>query len=701
MKIFVKISLVVVAVAAIGWFVISRIDFSEPINIEDYTPSEECSGAYASITANRSDEEYDIEKTVRIMNSLEVAQSQSESFVYFLEYMARQDYRGVARDVIEVKRLLFPIIEEMNELRKQKKELSSIWFCLKNASMTVAQDKGASGVIALASGNLGAVCSCADAAFSAYQEQQNLKRNIEKRLDRLRRQYITYIEAYTPIYLKYMEEWNRLCLNKDKAYMNLYAGDVVDALNAAQKVLDQHPVNREGLLLKAIALVRLGNGERDKIVLPEDVAQNQRLRVNGQAEYERSILQNQCYFTAQRTLDEYIRLYPDKAAPALLVSGILKEQLGHATQAVALYEQAAAEYPRQAEALADLLDAYSARTYLNQSVEGRYLMNYYRSTMEGAGIFSPNFRKAALFARQGRMDDSQDEIYRHFFRRGSQCVQDCLLSDMQYCEDYLFGSFRPMLLESSYMDIGYKQATKIMGLKAKKGEIDITLTNRTDRRIENVRIFLCIHTVGMYKDDYDVVRMPQTRNVIEPYETVCFEDVDISPRQVEDVTRIRAIVMTDDKICWVDAKDVKSQTAIAGIRRAIDGTKNAVREHGEDVMRRLSVSFVNMERTIKENTKINLDKGWTGTTVYVKFPRILALLSPEFTINPIEDTDCVVRPKEDKIVGDYIQLKFEPGSNLFSGSNDVNIYMYSQSLSFKISLTEQNGTWQVARVKEI
>lgn len=319
--------------------------------------------------------------------------------------------------------------------------------------------------------------------------------------------------------------------------------------------------------------------------------------------------------------------------------------------------------------------------------------------MEGAGIFSPNFRKAALFARQGRMDDSQDEIYRHFFRRGSQCVQDCLLSDMQYCENYLFGSFKPMLLESSYMDIAFKQA-KMLGMK-KKGKIDIVLTNRTDLRIENVRIFLCVHTVGMYKDDYDVVKMTQTRNVIEPYETVSFDDVDISPRNVEDITRIRAIVMTDNKICWVDAKDSKSQTAISGIRRAIDGAKNAVREQGEDVMRRLSVSFVNMEKTIKENTKVNLDKGWTSTTLYVKFPRILALLSPEFTINPIEDIDCVLHPKEDKIVGDYIHLTFELGSNLFSGNNDVNIYMYSQTLSFKISLAERNGTLQVVQVKEL
>ena len=527
-----KIIFIILLVIGIGgWIIFNRLDLSRPIELETYEPSPECAPAYTALCQTEAPDSpdnthaYDIERTVRILNSLEAAQSQSETFEEFLEYMARQDYRGVSPDVLAAKRKFFPILEEMNQLRHTSKELSSVWYCLKNASRKLideAQGSGSSSNYMLSlcsSGGAAAAATCIDRAFSSFCEQQDLKRKTENRLNRLRRQYIAYIEQYAPIYYKYMDEWNTLCLDKDRAYINLYAGKLSDALNASQKVLDRHPENREGLL----------------------------------------------YFTAQRILDQYMELYPDKAAPALLLDGILEEQLGHDARAIALYEQAAIEYPRQAEALTDLLDAYTSRTYLAQSVEGNYLLNYYRSTMTGAGIFSPNFRKAALFARQGNMAASQEEIYKHFFRRGSQAVQDCLLSDMQYCENYLYGSFKPMLLEQSYIDLKYSPATKFMGMGKKKNQIAVSLENRSDIRLENIRIFLCIHATNMYKDDYRVVRVGESKNAIDAYGVATFDEIDISPHDINDITRMRAIVMTDDKICWVDSPQAKRQTAIAGI----------------------------------------------------------------------------------------------------------------------------------------
>lgn len=410
--------LVLIAVG-VGWWIYRCVDFSKPVDLESYTPSEECAPAYGcleqAIVQSADTTGYDIEQTVRIMNSFEVAQSQSESFDDFLEYMARQDYRGVARDVLEAKRTLFPLLDEMNTLRRTQKELSSVWACLKMATRKELDKASGSYMLSLCSGNPATLSSCVNSAFDAYKEQADLKRKTERRLNRLRRQYIEYLEAYAPVYYKYMDEWNALCLDKDRAYINLYAGKLSDALDSSERVLQKHPVNREGLLLKAIALIRLGEARSFKVVQPSDVALNQQwLRAGKVSQYDGRTLANPCYFTAQRLLDEYIALYPDKAAPALLLHGVLEEQLGHDTRAVAYYEQAAVEYPRQAEALTDLLDSYVNRTYLTQSVEGHYLINYYRSTMEGAGIFSPNFRKAALFARQGNLAASQEEIYKHF-----------------------------------------------------------------------------------------------------------------------------------------------------------------------------------------------------------------------------------------------------------------------------------------------
>ncbi len=693
-------------IGCIGWWLYNHIDFSKPIAIETYVPSAECAPAYEALDRafQTAGDDYDIEQTVRIMNSLEVAQSQADSFEDFLEYMARQDYRHVATDVLEAKRMLFPILDEMNMLRRTQKELSSVWYCLRGATRKLTDDASEQGATAYAltlcsSGGATAVAAGVDAAFDAYQEQQELKRKTEKQLNRLRRQYIAYLERYMPVYYKYMDEWNALCLNKDRAYIHLYAGKASEALESAERVLDQHPTNCEGLLLKAVALIRLGHEGQTGRVRPSDAALNQQWLADGPAvKLDARIRANPCYFTAQRTLDDYMRIYPDRAAPALLLCGILEEELGHDTQAMACYEQAAVEYPRQAERLTDLLDAYVNRTYLTQSVEGHYLLNYYRSTMEGAGIFSPNFRKAALLARRGDAAAAREEIYKHFFRRGSQAVQDCLLSDMQYCETNLAGCFRPMVLEQAYIDLQYEPAAKFMGMGKKAGQLKITLANRSDTRIENVRIFLCMHTVGMYKDDYDIIRMTQTRNVIEPYETVVFNRVDISPRQIEDITRLRAIVMTDDKVCWIDDAAVKQQKAVTTQRD--DSDRNARQQHNlrrEQFMRDLSITTASLNRLIAQRTTATTDRGWLESTLTVRLPRMLALLAPQFTMHAIEDSDRSRRPASNRLIGESIELTFDTVP-----SDSFDLCLYSEYVSLRIPMIRNSdGSFKAGEARMI
>ena len=698
---FAKVITAAVLLLLIGaavWFVAVRINAGADGG-SAYTPSPEFTPAYEAITGGEMPEQsaYDIEQTVRIMNSLEIAQSQSESFTDFLEYMARQDYRGVAPEVLEVKKQLFPVIERMNELQQSIDELSSVWTCIREAAAVTSQNVVMSDIVALASGNVSTIVKGVNSAFSGYMQQPAMKRKTEKEFEKLRREYIAYIEEYTPVYRKYMEEWDKLCLEKDKAYINLYSGSLTDALTAARNVLAIHPQNREGLLLKAIALIRLGAAENGtSALLPEDMAEENGQNITDMPEIESGILMNKCYAAARRCIDTYINLYPDRAAPALLLDGIICEQTGRTEQALALYEQASSEYPRQAEALTDLLDSYINRTYLNQSVEGRYLLNYYRSTMEGAGIFSPNFRKAALYARLGRGDESREEIYKHFFRRGSQSVQDCLLSDMQYCENFLGESFGQMLLESSYMDIRYSKSAVIMGIGKKKGKLDVELVNRTDIRFENVRVFLCLHTVGMYKDDYDVVRIPQFRNVVGPYETVSFNEVDING-DIDDISRIRAIVMTDDKICWVDAREFKTQSALSFVRRGIETAVDAAGEGGGEIIRSISMPATEkLESELAERTKFTYEKRWTGGgTLIVRVPRILALLAPYFSLNPVGEGEASA--VEDRIAGDSIEIKFAVSDM----SKVSDLYIYSKTVSFKVGIVEKNGSYEVGSVSRL
>ena len=49
-------------------------------------------------------------------------------------------------------------------------------------------------------------------------------------MHQVRKKYIEYLEDYMPIYNKYMQEWNQLCVLKDQTYLQLYSGEYEAAL---------------------------------------------------------------------------------------------------------------------------------------------------------------------------------------------------------------------------------------------------------------------------------------------------------------------------------------------------------------------------------------------------------------------------------------------------------------------------------------
>ena len=121
----------------------------------------------------------------------------------------------------------------------------------------------------------GAINAATNAAFDHYAEEQKLKRKSwKKQIKEVKEQYISYLSEFAPVYYKYMKEWDKLCLNKDKAYLDIYAGRAEDALNSAEAVLRQSPENREGLLLRSLCLIELGKLNREEGIqfrLPFDI----------------------------------------------------------------------------------------------------------------------------------------------------------------------------------------------------------------------------------------------------------------------------------------------------------------------------------------------------------------------------------------------------------------------------------------------
>lgn len=715
-------TLVALVVLGIAGFVAWRFWPVETINLEEYTPSEEFEPAYEAMKAKTP--AYDIEETVRAMNALEVAQYQSEDFMSYLEYVAKQDFSKVAPEVLEQKKKLFPILQRLYELQKEHEELDDVWMLMRSATSgasTFVSEVNPVGVLgSMLTGDAtlstisvtGGMEKAQTAAFDEYEKQKELKRKLEREIESVRMSYIEYLEDYAPIYYKYMQEWDALCLKKDKAYIDLYGGNPLDAYNQTQEILKEYPTNREALLLKGLSLIQLSDvAPKAKLEntsqLSTDTIEGNSLEM-GQPDERMSLL-----LEAETTLDQYIKLYPTRSAPALVLKGLLYREQGEVAKAVSYFDQASMEYPRQAAALNDLLDSYKARTYLNKSAEGKYLLRFYRSTMEGFGIFSPELLKAHYYAEHGDVDHCKEEIFKHFYRRANQGVYDGLLSDMQYCEENMYSSFRQILMEQSFLDVAV-EPTMNWTLSDKDDEIKVTINNRSDIDLENVRIFLCLHYTDMYKDEYDVQKLPSV-NIIKHHDKTELGVVKLKyeDKKYNDITRIRAIAMTDNKICWIDNVDYKYMKAQETSRKSSGKTANTKPSVKQQLLEDFNVDNGKLQSLIQEKTKVygtasdgnlwndvkrdvkNLVTG-KDKKLRIELPRILTLIDPVFSLYQLNDKDKSVRPSENYLSGENIRLKFdyEPKQD-----ETIPLYIYSDFANFKVTIKFEGGKPVVKKVE--
>jgi hypothetical protein len=399
-------------------------------------------------------------------------------------------------------------------------------------------------------------------------------------------------------------------------------------------------------------------------------------------------------------LKRYTELYPTRTAPALMLEGLLYQQLGDQKTAMLRFNQASVEYPRQAERLTDMLDAYNMRTYLTKTPEGQYLRRLYASTMEGYGLFSPNLQKARYHASQGDMDESRKEIFNHFFRRGNQGIYDELLSDMQFCEENLYGPFKSLLIEQSYIDVSVEPTSSWVFWKDKK-EVHVSLSNRSDLRLENVRVFLCMHYTDMYKDEYDVVKVPKTLNVIEPHTTADLDVVELKyqDKDYDDITRIRAIAMTDDRICWIDEVKYKQAKALAPNRGDNSNLNQWQQRDREEYLSNYSLEPQKLQQTLRSGITVlppEVDpteekstwrsiKGWfkhPDNTLSIELPRTLVMADPVFSIRPLDATDAL-QPDENYLSGTAIHLHFDYEPVL---DEVLPLYIYTEAADFRVDI---------------
>lgn len=687
-------------------------------SFEEYIPSENFRDAFLTLSKDTlADKDYDIEETVRIIHAIEIAQAKSTGFVDFLEYLSQQDYSKVAPEVIKAKLKLLPIFQEMHNLEKEYLECYDIWSIASSVIQTTLEENDyyisklyETESILHPLSKLDQICST---ITLEYINKRKIKADLEDRINIIKSEYIEYLYSYTPIYNKFMNEWNKLCLLKDKTYLNLYSGNIMEASNLASNILKQYPQNREAILLQALSLVNIIFDNVDDNFATPMLQSIERIThskvnstsaieyteieidtlVNNEINIQTNLFANKeaLMIAADNLMDYYIDLYPDKSAPALLIKGLLNYRSNKTPSAIAYFDQASIEYVQQSEQLTDLLDSYVNRDYLNKTPEGQYLLKLYKSTMGGFGMFSPNFWKADLYMKNGESDLSQGEIFKHYFRRGNQSVYDCMLSDLQYCEEYLYSSFKQVLIEQSYLDLNVKPS-KNWGVISSDDKIDIKITNRSDLTFENIRVFLCIHYTDMYKDEYDIVKVPLTKNRIEAYSTADMGQLTLTyeNKKYPDITRIRAIALTDDKICWVDDVDYKANETLTTLNNALYGQKKLVNFLQKGYLKDFSMDSESVRSLINDNVKVTLNKTnlFTKNELIIELPRKLALLDPLFSLNQVQDKENSQQPKDNKLIGDIIRLKF----NIKENTETYPLYMYSKFFNLKMEISVNDDT---------
>jgi tetratricopeptide (TPR) repeat protein len=718
------------------------------LSLDNYKPVDEFVDAYEAISSQpglQSGRDYDLEKTVRVLNALELAQVRSESFDEFLDYMARQDYTGVAPDVLEAKRKLFPVLEYTYKLREQDEQLSDAWMLMRGAARggeTLVRNTSTSTLLRAAFGDMFAVLGIANGedaerstneAFAQYERDKKLKSQLREDLQKLRVSYRQYLEDYTPIYKKYMQEYDALCIEKDKAYLDLYAGRTEEALSHTQSILQKYPDNPEALLLNAMALIMTSvhdsrfmvHGEgffAEQSGRAERKVQGSRLMVNDSAIshqpsdiFPDSVVPDSVIPGVERAsalLARYATRYPSRTAPALVLEGLMYQKMGDEQGAMSRFHQASVEYPRQAAQLTDMLDSYNRRNYLTRTPEGQYLRRLYASTMEGYGLFSPNLLKAKYYADKGQLDKSREEIYNHFFRRGNQGIYDELLSDMQFCEENLYGAFKGLLLESSYIDVSIEPESEWLFWDS-DDVMRVKINNRSDLDLENVRVFLCIHYTDMYKDEYDVIKVPHTANIIAKHSTADLDTVVLRypGKTYKDITRIRAIAMTDDRICWVDDVNYKQSHVLSFLRGGRTDVSQQQKQAREEYLRNYSLEPQKLQRTLREGITVlppeedpTVEKSWWDSflswfsspdnDLKLELPRVLAMTDPVFSLYPL-DSEEAITPEDNYLSGTSIHLHFP---YVPAYGDRLPLYIYSESATFLVDILYKGASSQVLSV---
>lgn len=692
----------------VAWYVSSRPEPEKPVNLEGYVPSGEFSEAYNALQNRKPKADpnpnavnkgvdpgpdgYNLEKTMQTFRSIELAQKQSGDWMSFLTFLAKQDYEGVPAEVTSAQSRILPIMERLRDIEKEIGDNSGTMMalnCIASGALAAVDKVDMSTLVALtaSTGGFGVLlkapealnaCSAGlNAALDSYKSGKMKRDTLERKLHEVQMAYVEYLSKLVPIRRKYEKEWDALCLEKDKAYLQTGRSQYAEALVSTGDIMKKYPYDREAILLRSLSLVRqaLAECQRRSPSRPKTRAVELKPVVAVQVPPNDAMV-----VEAGNLLDKYIHSYPDSTGPALVLKGLVECATGDVVHAAVSFDQSAIEYPRQAEKLANMLEVYASRPHLEMTAEGQYLLRLHRSLCEGFGPFSPNLEKAFAYERECHYDKAREEIYNHFFRRGNQVVFHELFTDMEFCEKYLTVGFKGLLMEHAFFDLEVKNA----GWTDSSDKVKVVLKSRTDFELKNVRVFLCVQFTEMYINEFDVLKVGSVGKLAagDSYE---FPELPLARenKTYRDISRVRAIVMADDRICWVDPVDEKQKHAHAVATGSIKVDLPFTPEEYLSAFGTDSAKLAMMAGEIPVSAEKRM---MVVDELELSLPRVFAVLDPVFTVGEIGGKGCVF-PQDKIVAGGKIVLRFPVSVKL---NETVDFCIYSDYSSFKVQLKRKD-----------
>lgn len=548
----------------------------------------------------------DIDRTIRVVHEIDRALAEHGSMRAYLSAAAAQDYRGVAPDVLAARGEILEVLFRLYALQTRAEEQEELWavsaeYLLKTASLVEVQ-----GGVAPLGVNVDRAQAqkLLDDLRAEKAEHARVSDAIRKEEGALFEAVSSYAKTLRP----HIEAWEKLCLLRDRARLAVRAGDWATAREAAEAAIALSPGEREAHLIAAQAILEGGTAE----------------------DWPR----------AEALLAEVLERHPDQSAPALLLQGVLAQKRGD-PRATLAFQQSAAMYPKQAAQLADMLDPYRQRAYLDQSRQGGWILEGYQSTMLGAGYFSPDLQLAKISFDGGRFEEGRERVLEHFGRRRAQGAWDFLFPDIQFCIALLGSDYRAIFPEDAWLDLVVEP--ELLG-----GGITLSVKNRSERTLRNATLVLALQYTDMLPGQYVAVAADKTLPAVLPRDTTSFGTLDVDtnwlgkPKTRGDVVQHRAVLVSDDAVVWVDTDAFK----MAEAKEFRERPKASPTMAGKlDSL----VAEAGRTATVAAATRLGEDG------LVLELPRGLSILSPVFTLTyagkEIAATSNVI--ENDKIVLDF------------------------------------------------